>query len=51
MKEVQFAMISEFQDEFFHSNENANNLLNDIEDLKTKIDIMLKAYERGNISG
>ena len=43
-----FAMISEFQDEFYHLKENANNLADDIEDFKTNIKLMLKAYERGN---
>ena len=43
-----FAMISEFQDEFYHLKEKANNLADDIEDLKTNIKLMLKAYERGN---
>ena len=37
---------SEFKDDFYNSNENANNLFEDVQDLKTKIDMMLKAYER-----
>ena len=41
-------MISEFQDEFYNLKEKANNLADDIEDLKTNIKLMLKAYERGN---
>ena len=37
---------SEFKDDFYNSNENANNLFEDVQGLKTKIDMMLKAYER-----
>ena len=40
------AIISEFKDELYNLKENANNLYNNVEDLKTKIDMMLKAYER-----
>ena len=39
-------IISEFKDELYNLKENANNLYNNVEDLKTKIDMMLKAYER-----
>ena len=38
--------ISEFKDELYDLKENANNLYDNIEDLNTKINIMLKAYER-----
>ena len=40
------SIISDFKDELNNSNENANNLYDKVEDLKTEIDIMLKAYER-----
>ena len=40
------SIISDFKDDFYISNENAENLFDNVEDLKIKIDIMLKAYER-----
>ncbi|MAO71791.1 MAG: glycosyl hydrolase [Flavobacteriales bacterium] len=46
IKGSSISIISEFKDDLYNSNENANNLLENIKDLKTKIDIMLKAYER-----
>ena len=46
IKGSSISKISEFKDDFYNSNENANNLFEDVQDLKTKIDMMLKAYER-----
>ena len=46
IKGSSISIISEFKDDLYNSNEKANNLLENIKDLKTKIDIMLKAYER-----
>ena len=46
IKGSSISIISEFKDDLYNSKENANNLYDNIEDLKTKIDMMLKAYER-----
>ena len=40
--EVSISIISDFKDDFYISNENAENLFDNVEDLKIKIDIMLK---------
>jgi hypothetical protein len=40
------AIISEFRDELYNLQDSANDLSNNIKDLKTNISVMLKAYER-----
>ena len=40
------AITSEFNDKIYNLRDNANDLSNNIKDLKTKISVMLKAYER-----
>ena len=46
IKGSSITIISDFKDDLNNSNKNANNLYDKVEDLKTKIDMMLKAYER-----
>jgi len=46
IKGSSIAIISEFKYELYNLKENANNLYDNVKDLKTKIKMMLKAYER-----
>ncbi|OUV75458.1 MAG: glycosyl hydrolase, partial [Flavobacteriales bacterium TMED123] len=49
IKGSSISIISEFKDDLYNSKENANNLYDNIKDLKTKINMMLKAYERATL--